>query len=256
MTPGEIAAAFARTGRTQEYVPTGSLVLDLAMEGWPVGHVSEITGDPMAGKTTLLYCAAAEMQKLRQGPVMWIDFRGEFSPRKAEQAGVDTGSLLVMRGIPTRYGIGMGPCPFVVADGVSGWQDAEELLNTSSPNRTVVASSWRYRSMPGAYPWVQLAAHGGGVTEVSVSSPTTVGVAVATLRLCEHGIDRQAELLDLAEYAGLVEQRGSHWYYREEGSPTERHLGSGRERAAAALDYGNISQAVRAILTTRDSRVS
>lgn len=243
-----VAALETETAPPQKYISTGSLALDMIMGGWPEGRLSEITGDAMSGKTTLLYVAAAEMQKLRDVPVLWLDMRGEFSPRKAEAAGVNTGQLMVMHGIPTRHGIGMGPFKYIAADAVTGWEDAEELLRLSRAGWTVVATSWKYRSFVGTFPWVDLRNSGHNTTTASVATPVQHDKAVARLRICHQGIDRPMELLDLAEKAGMITQKGSHWYLRHKGSPTTEYLGSGREKAARALQYEKVAEAVRSVL--------
>lgn len=246
-----VAALEVDPAPPQKYISTGSMVLDMAMKGWPEGRLSEITGDEMSGKTTLAYVAAAEMQKLREEPVLWIDLRGEFSPRKAEAAGVHPGQLLVMHGIPTRYGIGVGPFQRIVADAVTGQEDAEELLYLARAGRTVVATSWRYRMFTGTFPWVDLKYSGKNTTTAYVTTPTVHDKAVARLRVCHQGIDRPMELMDLAEKAGMITQKGSHWYLRYKGSPTTEYLGSGREKAAKALQYEKVASAVRSVLQQR-----
>jgi hypothetical protein len=245
---GEVVAALESEPSPQEYVSTGSLVLDMALHGWPVGRVSEITGDSMSGKTTLAYVAAAEMQKLGEGPVLWLDFRGEFSPRKAEQAGVNTGALLVVHGMP-RWDL--GPIKHVVADVVTGWEDAERCLAIAAEGRTVVATTWRYRRLPGIYPWVDLSLRSGNHTTATVRTELSGEATVAGLEITPNGIDSGMELLGLAQKAGMIDQRGSHWYLRRKGSPTTEHLGSGREAAARELTrhYKKISGEVLQGLT-------
>lgn len=244
----EVVAAFDTEPPQQEYVPTGSMVLDMAFRGYPVGRVTEITGDTMSGKTVLSYVAAAEMQKLRQGPVMWIDFRGEFSPRKAAQAGVDTSSLMVVHGLPTRYGVGMGPFRYLVSDSVTSEVDAVELLALAEHGRTVVANTWKYRMFPGQFPWIDLHYQSHNRTGATIHTELRGTQVVAPLEVCPQGIDRHMELLDLAEKAGMVTQKGSHWYIRHQGSPTTEYLGSGREKAARALSYEKVATAVRSVL--------
>lgn len=242
----EAVAALEEGKRTsQKYVSTGSLALDMSMGGWPVGRLSEITGDEMSGKTTLAYVAAAEMQRLREGPVLWLDMRGEFSPRKAAQAGVDTGNMLISHGLPK---FGLGPVRYVVADAVTGWQEADGLLELTAGGRTVVATSWRYRMFVGQFPWVDLRFRGGDGTTASVSAPSIHDVAVSRLHITPNGIDSAMELLDLGQKAGLVIQRGGHWYLK--GSPTDMHLGSGREQAGRKLlTFPEVSEQVRSVLT-------
>jgi hypothetical protein len=256
MQPDEAVAALAadqpgisRPSR-QEYLSTGSLVLDNAMGGYPVGGVTEITGDPMSGKTTLAYLAVKSMQEREEGPVLLID-RDGFSPVRAALAGIDVDYLIVAGGNfpPNR----LGPIRHVVVDG------AGLLLGGWHPKGvTVVATSWRYRTAKclgdWSLPWLDLTKagkHAPTVAEIRTSrSPEVKRVE---LPMAHGALSRELELLALADQAGIIRRspNGTHWYLQ---AYLEIYLGSGREAAArklAKLPDIDIEQWVRRILTSR-----
>ena len=79
-----------------EIVPTGSLMLDLALGigGLPRGRVVEIYGPESSGKTTLTLQAIAECQKLG-GTAAFIDAEHALDPIYAAKLGVNVDDLLL-----------------------------------------------------------------------------------------------------------------------------------------------------------------
>ena len=79
-----------------EVVPTGSLMLDLALGigGLPRGRVVEIYGPESSGKTTLTLQAIAQCQKMG-GTAAFVDAEHALDPSYAEKLGVNVDDLLV-----------------------------------------------------------------------------------------------------------------------------------------------------------------
>lgn len=79
-----------------EFIPTGSLSLDIALgiNGLPQGRVVEIYGPESSGKTTLAIHAIAECQK-QGGIAAFIDAEHAFDRFYADALGVDTENLLI-----------------------------------------------------------------------------------------------------------------------------------------------------------------
>lgn len=79
-----------------EAIPTGSLLLDLALGigGLPRGRVVEIYGPESSGKTTLALHIAAQAQRLG-GTAAFVDSEHALDPQYAEKLGVDMQELLV-----------------------------------------------------------------------------------------------------------------------------------------------------------------
>jgi recombination protein RecA len=79
-----------------EAIPTGSLVLDLALGvgGIPRGRVTEIYGPEASGKTTLAQHIVAESQK-QGGVCAFIDMEHALDPAYAERCGVDVDNLYI-----------------------------------------------------------------------------------------------------------------------------------------------------------------
>ncbi len=85
-----------RSGEGIEAIPTGSLVLDLALGigGVPRGRVIEVYGPESSGKTTLALSITANAQRLG-GVAAFIDAEHAMDPGYARALGVDTDNLLI-----------------------------------------------------------------------------------------------------------------------------------------------------------------
>ena len=79
-----------------EFIPTGSIALDLALGvgGIPRGRVTEIFGPESSGKTTVCQHVIAEAQK-RGGVAAFIDVEHALDPGYARACGVNVDELLV-----------------------------------------------------------------------------------------------------------------------------------------------------------------
>lgn len=94
------AGAIMKLGQTAsmkvDYIPTGSLSLDLSLGigGVPRGRVVEIYGPESSGKTTVALQIIAQAQK-RGGEVAFIDVEHALDPVYAGNLGVNIDSLLV-----------------------------------------------------------------------------------------------------------------------------------------------------------------
>lgn len=79
-----------------EFIPTGSISLDLALGigGVPRGRVVEIYGPEMSGKTSLALHILAEAQK-RKGVGAFIDAEHALDPDYAKRIGVNIDNLLI-----------------------------------------------------------------------------------------------------------------------------------------------------------------
>jgi recombination protein RecA len=81
---------------TIDFIPTGSLSLDLALGigGIPRGRITEIFGPESSGKTTICQHIVAEVQKLG-GTAAYVDMEHALDPVYAAKCGVDVDNLLV-----------------------------------------------------------------------------------------------------------------------------------------------------------------
>ena len=79
-----------------DYIPTGSLTLDVALGigGLPKGRIVEIYGPESSGKTTLALHVIAEAQK-RGGEVAFVDAEHALDPTYARALGVKVEDMLI-----------------------------------------------------------------------------------------------------------------------------------------------------------------
>ena len=79
-----------------DYIPTGSLSLDVALGigGLPKGRIVEIYGPESSGKTTLALHVIAEAQK-RGGEVAFVDAEHALDPTYARALGVKVEDMLI-----------------------------------------------------------------------------------------------------------------------------------------------------------------
>jgi recombination protein RecA len=79
-----------------EFIPTGSLSLDIALGvgGVPRGRITEIYGPESSGKTTICQHIVAEAQRMG-GTAAFIDMEHALDPSYAARCGVDVESLLI-----------------------------------------------------------------------------------------------------------------------------------------------------------------
>ena len=93
---GSIMRFGDKTDMSVEYIPTGSLALDLALGigGLPRGRIIEIYGPESSGKTTLALHVVAEAQK-RGGEVAFVDAEHALDPTYARALGVKVEDMLI-----------------------------------------------------------------------------------------------------------------------------------------------------------------
>lgn len=78
-----------------EFIPTGSISLDIALGGGiPKGRVVEIYGPESSGKTTLSLHVIAELQKMK-GTAAFVDAEHALDPEYAKKIGVKINDLVV-----------------------------------------------------------------------------------------------------------------------------------------------------------------
>lgn len=93
---GAVMKLGEKTDMNIEVIPTGSILLDLALgvEGYPKGRIIEIYGPESSGKTTVALHAVAEAQKLGE-TVAFIDAEHALDPVYAQNLGVNIDELLL-----------------------------------------------------------------------------------------------------------------------------------------------------------------
>ncbi len=93
---GSIMRLGDKTTMNVEFIPTGSLALDVALGigGLPKGRIIEIYGPESSGKTTLALHVVAEAQK-RGGEVAFVDAEHALDPTYAHALGVKVEDLLI-----------------------------------------------------------------------------------------------------------------------------------------------------------------
>ena len=93
---GSIMRLGDQTDLAVEYIPTGSLALDVALGigGLPKGRIVEIYGPESSGKTTLALHVVAEAQK-KGGEVAFVDAEHALDPNYARALGVRVEDMLI-----------------------------------------------------------------------------------------------------------------------------------------------------------------
>ncbi|MDQ6793397.1 MAG: recombinase RecA [Chloroflexota bacterium] len=93
---GSIMKLGSRQRQAVDFIPTGSIALDLALGvgGIPRGRITEIFGPESSGKTTVCQHIIAEAQA-RSGVAAFIDVEHALDPGYARSCGVNVDELLV-----------------------------------------------------------------------------------------------------------------------------------------------------------------
>ena len=93
---GSIMRLGDQTNLAVDYIPTGSLALDVALGigGLPKGRIVEIYGPESSGKTTLALHVVAEAQK-KGGEVAFVDAEHALDPTYARALGVNVEEMLI-----------------------------------------------------------------------------------------------------------------------------------------------------------------
>lgn len=93
---GSVMRLGDRANLAVDFIPTGSLSLDLALGigGLPKGRIIEIYGPESSGKTTLALHVVAQAQK-KGGEVAFVDAEHALDPTYAHALGVDVENMLI-----------------------------------------------------------------------------------------------------------------------------------------------------------------
>lgn len=125
----------ANTNYDEGVIPTGSIVLDLALGigGLPRGRIVEIFGAESAGKTTLALSAVAQAQK-QGGTAAFIDVEHAIDPSYSKKIGIDVDKLLISQPDSaeqaleiTEYLVKSGNIDLVVIDSVAALVPIAEI---------------------------------------------------------------------------------------------------------------------------------
>jgi len=110
---GSVMRMGDRVAEAWEVIPTGSLLLDIALGigGFPKGRVVEIYGPESSGKTTLTLQAIAQCQKAG-GTAAFVDAEHALDPGYAAKLGVNVDDLLVSQ--PDTGEQALGICDMLV----------------------------------------------------------------------------------------------------------------------------------------------
>jgi recombination protein RecA len=237
------------------HYPTGCLPLDAALGGgWPAGYISQITGPPDVGKTTLLLHTIAAAQKIHDTVYMITFDMNEYITSYWLSCGVDASRLWLVPGWSRTalsedlFKLG----DFIVADGIPGQPEADMIDGLQREDRTIVAvvqtrqrvsnglvgaSGVSTHNLPHKALSVELSAAQRGSDRLQVAAtatsyrhwpPSAISRAVWWLEY-DHGIDREGALLDMGVQENIVLKLGSHYNYNGHG------LGQGRARAVTIL---------------------
>src|ERR1039457_739274 len=237
------------------FYSTGCLPLDAALGGgWPAGYISQITGPPDVGKTTLLLHTIAAAQKIHDKVFMVTFDMNEYVTPYWTSCGVDIERLWLVPGWSntalTEDLFELGD--FLVADSIPGQPEADLIDSLQREGRTIVAVvQTRERVSKGTVGAsgvsthnlshkalsVELGAGQRGLDGMRVAAEATSyrhwppsAVSYASWRVeYGHGIDHEGALLDMGVTENIVLKQGSHYNYNGHG------LGQGRERAGIIL---------------------
>ncbi len=232
MTPADVASIMQHepSARPQEFIQTGSLGLDLALGGgWPVGHISELSGPPDSGKSTLAYYAIANAQKDGYSMAGLVDMHGTFNPTFAKYVGVDLDLLYIVRSLAfIPYMLKF--CALVVVDPLLTYNYTPSLQGTT------VLYTTEYRKNLGAY-FATRTVRTGGVqnasARVALRATLREGVATTTFTveeasftrpapdnrmtgkfdILDTGVNHALEVLDWAAALGAGVDKRGNWYY-------------------------------------------
>lgn len=237
------------------YYSTGCLPLDAALGGgWPAGLMSQISGAPDVGKTTLLLHTIAAAQKIHERVYMITFDMNEYITPYWTACGVDLERLWLLPGwSDTALSEDFFPLgDFVVADSIPGQAEADRVAAIQREDRTIVAvvqervrlsdgllaaGGTTTHNLPYKALSVKLSAAQRGMEGFRVYAEATshrhwppANWTQATWHLnYGRGIDREAALLDMGVQEGIVLKSGNWYGY------SNWDLGQGRTRAAEHL---------------------
>uniref|UniRef100_A0A6M3JI87 Putative RecA n=1 Tax=viral metagenome TaxID=1070528 RepID=A0A6M3JI87_9ZZZZ len=84
---------------SREYISTGNLALDLALEGGiPMGQVVEWSGKSGSGKSLMLQLLLYDfLKKYPDGVCVWLDRESAFSEKRAKELGLDLNRIILIK---------------------------------------------------------------------------------------------------------------------------------------------------------------
>lgn len=128
---GEKSIHTARRLAAPAHLPTGQPDLDaLIGGGLPRGRITQFSGQPTSGMTTLAWWAAVAAQQ--EGDVaVYLDVSATFDPEYAAMCGLDVENLLLIR--PDSTAIALEMLFDVVASGIPGLVICNALTDCTGP---------------------------------------------------------------------------------------------------------------------------
>ena len=250
-----------------EVIPTGSLGLDLALGvgGIPRGRITEIYGPESSGKTTICLHVVAEAQKMG-GTAAFIDMEHALDPVYAHKLGVNINELLVSQPDTGEQALEIcetlvrsGAVDVIIVDSVAALVPRAEIEGIINQTKTAVIFTNQLRQKIGVmfgnpetttgglamkfYASIRMDVRRtqtlkkggeviGGHTRVRVvKNKVAPPFAVAEFDLMhDTGINKIAEILDMAAELEIVKKRGAFYSYQD------LKLGQGRDKSIEFLE--------------------
>jgi len=245
-------------GMEVDVIPTGTLSLDVALGvgGIPRGRVTEIFGPEASGKTTICQHIVAEAQK-QGGTAAFIDMEHALDPSYAARTGVDVNNLLISQPDTGEQALEIaeslirsGAVDVIVIDSVAALVPRAEIegdMGDSHMGLMARLMSQALRKLSGAIKQTntsliftnQLREKIGIVFGNPETTPggralkfySSVRLDVRRIQSIKSGTDiigisKYGDILDLAVEVGVVDKRGSFYYYGD-----DLRIAQGRENA-------------------------
>ena len=242
--------------------PTGIFGLDLMLDGgWPIGHISEITGGGRSGKSTLAYCTAAAHQWNTSGNVYWITGKKRsFVEPYALDCGIVMDRIGVIECTTTDQLMNIAADlaestegSLLVIDDLSRGASSDEEFNNKAPrlgktsarelaalayknNHTLLVLTDPTIAWTKTHPYwvsrlIQTTDRGSKAIDcyIARNPEGRVGVGLTLPLIPGHGIDHALHLLQLGVAAGIIKEQHAHYTY------LTQKLGHGKEEASATL---------------------